>query len=186
MPYLLARRLIKLAHDEAGAYLWLYHHELLDVLQYFRLQEAPVVNLELVVVDHLEFVYALVKTNLVIPLESNVYGTRAWLRRLVEPEKPRLVSQVATKTEKYKLVAAILLLVDRKHQPLWITQFAVGIYRIEHRAKRLGKALEIEAKFWVLRSALLLCRKYARIELGVTKVKAILGRITLSSLVLFV
>ena len=161
MPNFLACLLKEAAHDETWAHLRVIHHHFLDEDEKLWLQKASVIDLELVVVDHLEFIHALIETDLVIPLESNVdwAGTlaRGPLSVVIEISitESGLVPQVAAQTEEDKFAVAVFFLVHREHGPIRVAKLTVSVNCVKHAGKGLGKMSKVESESTINRSFLL-------------------------------
>ena len=107
MSNLLSSLLKEAPHDQTRSHLRVLHHHLFDKHHQLWLQKASIIDLELVVVDHLKLIHTLIQADLVIPLESNVdrTGALSWLsfRMVIEVSitEARLVPQMTSFPARY-------------------------------------------------------------------------------------
>ena len=100
MPNLLSSLLKQAPHNQTRPNFRIVHDHLFDKLHELRLQKAPIIDLQLVIMDHLELVHPLIQADLIVPLEPDIdrTGRLSWrpLSMVIEipVAKPRLVPQV--------------------------------------------------------------------------------------------
>jgi hypothetical protein len=176
VPDFFAGLLVQTPHDHARAHVWVLHHHLLNEKHYFWLQEAPVVNFKLVVMNELKFVEAFVQPDLVVPSKPYVDGALARPGNAVldlvkwPVEKPGLVSHIAAKTKEDEFVVAVLLLVDHEHQTIRVAQLTVAVHSIENGRECLRKGTVVVGEPGVLGTLLLLWCQEHIVELWVVEV----------------
>lgn len=84
--------------------------------------------------NHLKLVYALVQSNLIVPLEPHIdwTGTLSGCSFGVVVEvsiaKARLVPQVTTQTIEDKLAVSILFLIHCEHYSVRVAELTVGVH----------------------------------------------------------
>ena len=118
---------------------------------------------------YLEFIHSFVKANLVVPLEPNIYWAAALSRCSfcvvveVSVAKSRLVSKVTAETEEHKLSVSIFLLVNCKHDSIYIPKFTVCVNSIKDACKCFWKMSEVVTKARVSCSSLLFQSKLSHV-----------------------
>lgn len=149
MSNLLTSLFVEFAHDLARPDFRVLHHDLLNEDDNFWLQEAPIIDFQLVVMYKFELVHPFVQADLVIPLEAHIdralrISGQSRLNRVVRSlEKPRLVALEAAEGEEDQLVEMVLFLVHREHHLVWVAELAVRVDGVEHAGKRFWEVAEV-------------------------------------------
>ena len=104
------------------------------------------------IVHHFELGVSFVQTNLIIPLESDIYRTCTSFRHSfyllvkLSIEESGLISQVTAQTEKHQLIIPVLFFVNCKHDSVWVAQFTIGINSVENTGKSFREVSKIKSE----------------------------------------
>jgi len=180
MPYLFACLFVEMSHDQTGTHLRILHDHVFYEQDDLRLQKAPLVDFKLMVVHHLKIFHPLIHPRTIVPLKAHIHRAETLPRHplsmvvKIARAEPWLVPQVTTQRKEHQLPTPILLLINRKHQPINIPQLTIRINSVEHRSKSLRKMPKIETKPSVPRSPLLVHGQRHHVQFIIVEVHSLL------------